>query len=187
MVLEAAHVPVPRYAGAGKHVHLNLGKGLNAVGGGYETGWVASWTSSLATTASGWDMKLSGGTWSPAPGSIENRPITNVTWFDAYAFCIWDGGFLPSEAEWNYAAAGGNEQRVYPWSLKYPPGSNDVSCANAWYSGCANANTPAGQPIAVGGLSPGVTGNGARRIWRAMCSRGFSMRKARTSIRATIA
>ena len=56
-------------AGAGKHVHLNLGKGLNAVGGGYETGWVASWTSNLATTASGWDMKLSGGTWSPGPAA----------------------------------------------------------------------------------------------------------------------
>jgi len=38
-----------------------------------------------------------------------------VNWYEAYAFCIWDGGFLPSEAEWEYAAAGGSEQRNYPW------------------------------------------------------------------------
>ena len=39
-----------------------------------------------------------------------------MNWFESYAFCIWDGGFLASEAEWNYAAAGGSEQRYYPWS-----------------------------------------------------------------------
>ena len=38
-----------------------------------------------------------------------------IDWYTAYAFCIWDGGRLASEAEWNFAAAGGSEQRYYPW------------------------------------------------------------------------
>ena len=39
--------------------------------------------------------------------SNEALPINCVTWFEAMAFCAWDEGFLPSEAEWNFAAAGG--------------------------------------------------------------------------------
>jgi hypothetical protein len=37
----------------------------------------------------------SGGTWTVTPGSNETRPINCVNWWEAYAFCIWDGGFLP--------------------------------------------------------------------------------------------
>ena len=56
----------------------------------------------------------------------ESLPIDCVSWQEAYAFCIWDGGFLPSEAEWEYAAAGGSEQRLRPW------GSTDTGSNNEY-------------------------------------------------------
>jgi sulfatase modifying factor 1 len=139
--------------GSGLHAHLNGGLGLSATGGGYETGWDASWTGNLATTVAGWNMNLGGGTWTQTAGSGEDLPITEPDWYEAYAFCIWDGGFLPSEAEWNFAAAGGSEQRAYPWSPPYPPGSTSITCAQANYSGC-----PAASAFAVGTDSPAGDG-----------------------------
>jgi formylglycine-generating enzyme required for sulfatase activity len=140
--------------GSGKHTHLNGGQGLSATAGGYETGWNASWTSDLPTTASGWDADLASGTWTSTAGNDEKLPISNVGWDEAYAFCIWDAGFLPSEAEWNYAATGGSEQRMFPWSPAYPPGSTAMSCAEVFYDACSSSK----QPIAVGSESPAGDG-----------------------------
>jgi hypothetical protein len=74
----------------------------------------------------GWDTSQTIGvrsldmTWTDTVGPNENLPMNCVPWYKAFAFCVWDGGRLPTEAEWNYAATGGNEQRKYPWGSTAP-------------------------------------------------------------------
>jgi formylglycine-generating enzyme required for sulfatase activity len=110
-------------AGSGKHFHLNAGEGLvnRAVEGGvvYESGWDPSWDSEVTAASVNAQLACGGspyGTWGTGNDSL---PVNCIPWTTAYAFCIWDGGFLPSDAEWNYAAAGGADQRIYPWSPSY--------------------------------------------------------------------
>ncbi len=60
-----------------------------------------------------------------------NEIVGCVSWYEAFAFCIWDGGRLPTEAEWEFAAAGGDEDRLYPW------GSEPLPLASRWQSGAS--------------------------------------------------
>jgi formylglycine-generating enzyme required for sulfatase activity len=135
---------------AGRHTYLNGGSGLaNSAGSGgaYESGWSTAWNTDVAPTDANLNCNASYATWTPTIGGQENLPINCVNWYEAYAFCIWDGGFLPSEAEWEYAAAAGYEQREYPWGST-PPGTAcpGTGCEYAIY----NCDYPSGTGSCTG-------------------------------------
>lgn len=144
-------------AGSGKHSYLNQGAGLAVIaeaGAPHEPGWDSSRDADLPRTAPAWGTNLSCHatfqTWTNAPATNEHSPINCVSWLEAQAFCIWDGGFLPSETEAAYASQGGDQQRVYAWSA--PPMSKSVDCTYQNGAGCAGGGASA--PNAVGTESP---------------------------------
>ncbi|XXT18228.1 SUMF1/EgtB/PvdO family nonheme iron enzyme [Sorangium sp. So ce429] len=68
-------------------------------------------------------------TWTDEVGPNEDLPINCVTWPEAFAFCVWDGGRLPTTAELSYAAAGGDEAREYPWGEGLDPSYASYACS----------------------------------------------------------
>jgi len=82
------------------------------------------------------------GGWTITPGSHEDEPIGNVTWATAQAFCVWDGGRLPTEAELELAA-GTRANLSYPWGEDAPSSQLCWSVPMRRFGPCRAGSFPA--------------------------------------------
>ena len=115
------------------------------------SGWQAAWSEKLAASREALERELDcapAATWTAAPGDHERLPINCLSFYEAHAFCAWDGGYLPTEAERNHVASGGDEQRVYPWST--PPESTAISPRHAVFGSPGTAPVGARSPLGDG-------------------------------------
>ena len=71
----------------------------------------------------------------------EQHPIDCVFWTTAKAYCEAQGKRLPTEEEWEWAARGGDEGRIYPWGNEAPSGK---VCWSGAGKTCPVSSYPAG-------------------------------------------
>jgi sulfatase modifying factor 1 len=92
-----------------------------------------------------WWWKVPGARWDRPEGlgtNVRDRmdhPAVHISWNDAMAYCAWSGKRLLTEAEFEYAARGGLDQKTYPWGDELTP-DGEHRC-NIWQGTFPTINT----------------------------------------------
>lgn len=127
-VTEYEGAPPP---GAGRHPEIP------------DSGWRQEWGVSLPEDRAALIETLHCGeqwqTWTDEAAEREDFPINCLSYYVAFAYCASRGGRLPTEAEWEYLASGGAQQRTYPWGEDLP--SPDLASFGSTQIGAAGAHT----------------------------------------------
>jgi formylglycine-generating enzyme required for sulfatase activity len=95
--------------------------------------------------AAPWWRQVEGASWRQPEGPQSDlvarldHPVVHVSWNDAMAYCAWAAKRVPTEAEWEYAARGGLEGRVFPWGDELEPGGEHRM--NVWQGSFPSGNT----------------------------------------------
>lgn len=88
-------------------------------GGPYVTTmqWAGDWTGALSNSYDNCDHgPLDYGSPATYGRNNDSLPMTCVSWFDALAFCAWEGKRLPTELEWQFAATSRGANMTFPWT-----------------------------------------------------------------------
>lgn len=140
-----------------------------------------------------WWSGVEGATWEHplGPGSdwhnLVDHPVTHVSHNDATAYAKWIGGRLPSEAEWEHAARGGNQPIRYPWGDAEPDDHEAIYC-NIWQGDFPEHNTKRDGfygTAPVDSFAPNAFGlhNMAGNVWE-WCADRFHVRSVSRAGRA---